>query len=327
MSVATPAPPTGRRPGGLAARTARTVARRLLLGVLVVWGAATAGFAALQLLPGDPVRIILGPNTEVAPEVVAQLRHTYGLDRSLPEQYLSFVGGLLRGDLGTSYQLRQPVADVLSAELGQTLLLAATALAGAFLLAVLVATLTAGRRGPGRALASAVELVLISTPVFWLGVLLLTAFSFTWQLFPVAGNGGVDALVLPALALALPLGALLTQVLRSGLEEALEQPFTVTARTRGLSESRVRWSHALRHGLLPTVTMAGWLLGGLLGGAVVTESVFSRQGLGRITLQAVNSKDMPVVVGVLVLSAIVFVLVNLAVDLLCTVIDPRLRSR
>ncbi|MFC8451948.1 ABC transporter permease [Kitasatospora sp. NPDC057223] len=307
-------------------RTARTVARRLLLGVLVVWGAATTGFVALHLLPGDPVRLILGTETEVAPEVTAQLKHAYGLDRTTAEQYLSFLGGLLRGDLGTSYQLRRPVTEVLSAELGQTLLLAATALATAFALAVLVATLTAGRRGAGRALASAVELVLISTPVFWLGVLLLTAFSFTWQLFPVAGNDSASSLVLPTLALALPLGALLTQVLRDGLEEALEQPFAVTARTRGLSGTRVRWSHALRHGLLPTVTMAGWLLGGLLGGAVVTESVFSRQGLGRITLQAVNSKDMPVVVGVLVLSATVFVLVNLAVDLLCTVIDPRLRT-
>lgn len=308
-------------------RLLTTVLRRLLLGVLVVWGAATAGFTALHLLPGDPVQIILGTNTDAAPEVRAQLRHSYGLDQSLPDQYLTFVGGLLRGDLGTSYQVRQPVAGLLLSELGQTLLLAGSALATAFVLALAAATATAGRAGFARSLASGVELILLSTPVFWLGVLLLTAFSFTWQLFPVAGNDGFASLVLPTFALALPLGALLTQVLRAGLEEALEQPFVLTARTRGMGGLRVRWAHGLRHALLPAVTMTGWLLGGLLGGAVVTESVFSRQGLGRLTLQAVTSKDIPVVVGVLVLSAVVFVLVNLVVDLLYLVIDPRLRTR
>ncbi|MFE1321128.1 ABC transporter permease [Kitasatospora phosalacinea] len=181
--------------------------------------------------------------------------------------------------------------------------------------------------GPGlRAAASFLELLTVSSPSYWIGLLLLTVFSFQLRIFPVTGDQGFAALVLPALTLALPMAGVLAQVLREGLEAALEQPFALTARSRGLSRTAVALRHALRHSALPLVTLTGWLAGSLLGGAVLVETVFGRPGIGALMLQAATGKDMPLVVGLVLLSAAAFVLASTLVDLLYLVIDPRLRT-
>ncbi|MFE9429199.1 ABC transporter permease [Kitasatospora sp. NPDC006697] len=302
-------------------------ARRIAGAVAVLLGAATVAFAALQLLPGDPVSVMLGPGTAATPEVKARIRDQFGLDQPLPVQYLHYLGRLLSGDLGESYQLQRPVAGLIADQFWPTVQLAVAAVLLALLLAVLGTVATAGRRPVLRALTTLVELVSVASPSYWTGILLLTAFSFQLRLFPVAGDGDPSALVLPALTLALPMVGVLGQVLREGLENALGQPFVLTARSRGLGETAVLLRHALRHAALPAVTLSGWLTGSVLGGAVLVETVFGRPGIGALTLQAATNKDMPLLIGLVLLAAAVFVLISTAVDLLYLAIDPRLRTR
>ncbi len=311
---------------GFGRRLAGALARRLAAALAVMLGAATTAFLALQLLPGDPVAIILGPSTMASPEVRAQIRDDLGLDEPVVLQYLHYLGRLLHGDLGYSYQLQQPVSALIGDQIMPTVQLALAAIVVAVALSVLSAVATAGRHPALRAVASFWELLSVSTPPFWLGILLLTVLSFKIQVFPVAGASGFAALVLPAITLGLPVAGILGQVLREGLEAALEQPFVVTARARGLSRTAVRVRHALRHASIPLVTLSGWLAGTLLGGAVLVEKVFARPGIGALTLQAVSSRDMPVVMSVVLLSALVFVAISTAVDLLYLFIDPRLRT-
>lgn len=303
------------------------IGARVLGGIGVVWGAATLTFIAIHLTPGDPAYAIVGgPEAAPSPDVIAQVRAEYGFDQPVLLQYLQYLGRLATGDLGTSYRLHLPVDQVIAEQLGGTVQLALTAAFVAVILALVVAVFTAKRSRWVGSVSTGVELFLASSPSFWLGILLLTAFSFGLHWFPAIGNQGPASLVLPALTLALPIGAVLSQVVRSSLEDVLEQPFIVTARARGLSDAAVRIGHGLRHSLIPLATMSGFVIGGLLGGAVIVESLFSRQGIGRILLAAVNAKDMPVVLGVVLLSAVVYVVVNLVVDLLYPVLDPRLKG-
>ncbi|SEL82466.1 ABC transporter permease [Streptacidiphilus jiangxiensis] len=301
------------------------VAQRLLGAAAVLLGAATVAFVALQLIPGDPVTVMLGPGNPATPQLRARIRAEYGLDHPVAQQYLHYLGRLLHGDLGESYQLQQPVAHVIAGQLWPTVQLAVLAMGFALVLALTAAVTTAGRRRAARAAVQLAELLSVSSPPYWIGIVLLTLFSFHWRLFPVAGADGFAALVLPALTLALPLAGVLGQVLREGLETALGQPFAVTARARGLSDTAVRLRHALRHATTALVTLTGWLTGSLLGGAVLVEAVFARPGIGALTLQATTNKDMPLVVGVVLLSASVFVVISTLVDLLYLLIDPRLR--
>ncbi|MFC8453212.1 ABC transporter permease [Kitasatospora sp. NPDC057223] len=304
---------------------ARLLLRRLLLAVVVILGAATAAFMGLRLAPGDPVQLLVGSH-EVTPETAAQVRGDLGLDRPLYVQYGLFLGRLLHGDLGQSYQLSQPVSDLLSSQAAATVELALTGFLLALTGSVLLAVATAGRRPLLRRASSAVELVLSSTPAFWAGIVLLTLFSFQWQLFPAVGGDGAEGLVLPAVTLALPMLGVFSQILRESLERSLEEPFAVSARARGSGETALRLRHALRHSLVPLLTLSGWTVGSLLSGAVVVETVFSRQGIGRITASAISVRDLPVVTGVVIVSAAVFTLVNLLVDALYLVADPRLKE-
>ncbi|WP_245674899.1 ABC transporter permease [Herbidospora cretacea] len=300
--------------------------RRVGAGVMVLWGAATLAFISLLLIPGDPVSTLLGPATMASPEVRAQIAADYGFDRPVAVRYLDYLGTVVTGDLGSSYQLQRPVGLLIADQLGPTVQLALAAMVTAVVIAVISAVTTAGRARPVRAAAGAWELVAVSLPSYWLGILLLTAFSFQLRIFPVIGAQDLAALVLPALTLALPIAGVLAQVLREGLEAALAQPFAVTARARGLSQFAVRLRHALRHAAASLATLTGWLVGSLLGGAVLVETVFGRSGIGALTLQAVGNKDMPVVMGVVLLSALVFVVISNVVDLLHTAIDPRVRA-
>ncbi|MCR2763763.1 ABC transporter permease [Microbacterium sp. zg.B48] len=292
--------------------------------LLVLWGAATLAFLTMRIVPGDPVDVMLGPQAQVSQAVKDSIRTELGLDRPAIAQYLDYLAGLLRGDLGESYQLRMPVTEVIGRQLFPTLQLAALALVFALLIALAVVLLARGRRA-GAAVAAA-ELVILSSPVFWIGLVLLTVFSFTLGWFPVSGSRGFAALVLPAVTLALPCAALLGQVLRDGIEQAERQPFALTVRARGAGGSRLLLRHTLRHGSTGALTLAGYLVGSLLGGAVLVETVFARAGLGRVTLTAITDRDLPVVAGVIMLSAVVFVVVHLLVDLAYPLLDPRLRS-
>ncbi|MEU8372669.1 ABC transporter permease [Micromonospora sp. NPDC048894] len=303
----------------------RAVARRVVAGLVVLWAAATAAYLALLAAPGDTVDSIVGDGADT-PQIRAQVIAEWGLDRPAVGQYLDYLWRLAGGDLGRSYLRQRPVAEVIGEQLAPTATLAVAAAGLGVLLAVAVVVGTAGRRRRWpRRVSSAGELLLVSTPPFLIGLVLLSVLSFRYGLFPVSGDQGPAALVLPAVTLALPIAGLLAQVLRDGLDRALDEPFVLTARARGVRERTVLLRHALRHALLPAVTLAGWLFGILLGGAVIVEQVFGRPGLGQVTLSAVTGKDMPVVLAVVTLSAAVHVLVNTAADLTYLLVDPRLR--
>lgn len=303
----------------------RHVLSRLGTSLVVAWGSITAAFLALHALPGRIEDILAGDLTY--PGLQEAIAAEWGLDKSLPEQYLDFLRRIATGDFGTSYELRQPVSQVVSSQLMPTVELATSAGLLAIVLAVLIATLTSGRGQIARGVASVVELVFASTPVFWLGILLLMAFSFSLRWFPVSGAGSWQALVLPAVTLALPTAGLLAQVLREAMEKTLEQPFVVTVRARGLGEWALRVRHVLRHAALPAVTLGGWIIGSLLGGAVITEKVFGRPGLGTVTLNAVLTHDVPVVMAVVLLAAFIHVAASTVLDILYVLIDPRLKAQ
>lgn len=303
----------------------RWLLRRLVLSIFVLWGAATLAFVGLHLLPGNPAELIAGGLHAPSPKVVALVDHQYGFDRSLPAQYGTFLWHLLQGQFGTSYQLNQAVTTVIGDQLWASVSLALGAAIIGFLLALVVALATAGRPR-ARAVANPVELLFLSTPQFWVGILLLTAFSFRLHLFPVIGNAGIRSLILPWVTLALPIGAALAIVMREGLDRALEQPFALTVRARGATERRLRLRHALRHALLPVLTISGITLGQLLGGIVVVETVFARQGIGQVAVAAVDGRDFPVVTGIVVLAALAFVVINTGMDLLYRAVDPRIRA-
>ncbi|SMQ63239.1 ABC transporter permease [Agreia sp. VKM Ac-1783] len=304
------------------------VLRRILARVagmlVVVWGAATAAFLVLKLVPGDPVDVMLGVSAQASPELKQSIRAELGLDQPLVVQYLSYLSRLVRGDFGTSYQLRLPVTEVIGQQLGYTLQLAAASLAIALVIALVGAVLVHGRAARG--VFSVLELLAISSPPFWIGLVLLSVFAFGLGWFPVAGADGIQSLILPALTIALPVAGILGQVLRTGLEDAEEQPFVTSARARGAGPARLVLRHTLRHAAIPALTLAGYIVGSLLGGAVVVESVFARPGLGRVALSAITNRDLPVVMGIIVFTAIVFVLVNLLVDLAYRAIDPRIHT-
>jgi peptide/nickel transport system permease protein len=304
----------------------KKIGTRLLTGLVVLWLAASVAFVAIHALPGRIEDVLAGDLAY--PGLREAIAAQWGLDHSLPWQYGQFLLRLAHGDLGTSFVMQQPVLDVLRSQLLPTMQLAVSAGVLALVLAIVVATVTAGGESAwGARIASLIELTFTSTPVFWLGMLLLIAFSFEWRLFPVSGANGWRALVLPAVTLALPTAGILSQVMRESIDAALVKPFVTTIRARGVSELVLRARHVLRHALLPVVTLGGWLIGGLLGGAVITEKMFGRPGIGSVTLTAVTSQDVPVVLAVVLLAAFVHVVISTLLDIAYLFIDPRLRSQ
>lgn len=302
---------------------------RWLLGrlgglLLVVWGAATAGFLALTLIPGDPVEVMLGVQAQVSEQLKAQIRADWGLDDPPIARYLQYLGRLATGDLGESYQLRQPVSSVIGQQLPATLQLTVLALAFALVLATIATLAARGRRSTR--IVSLVELTAVSSPTFWTGLVLIAVFVFQVGWFPIAETGSLRALVLPALTLALPVAGVISQVLRQGLDAASARPFATTAIARGIGGGRLLLRHTLRHAAADSVTLVGYLVGTLIGGAVLVETVFARPGLGRVTLRAIIDRDLPVVLGIILLAAVTFALINLVVDVLYRWIDPRLRT-
>lgn len=315
---------SGRRRSARAVALLRFVMRRLVDFLGIIWAAATLTFLVLQLTPGDPVDILLqGRQGEITPDLYAAVRTQYGLDGSLAEQYLMHLRRIFTGDLGISYARNLPVTTVLSSEIGATVVLALTALAMALVIAVIVSVLAVQHGVIARSTATAAELFLLAMPTYWVGILLLSVLSYRLHWFPATGGSGVSATMLPALSIALPLSATFTQILRPQLQLQLRETWFLTALTRGATTRRILWRQALRHAATPLLTLSGTVFGTLLGGAVLIENLFGRPGLGRITLAAINAKDIPVILGVVVVSAVAFFLISTVVDLLYRVVDRR----
>lgn len=304
---------------------ARLVARRAVQSVFVVWIAVTVTFVGMHLAPGDMIDTLLGQernDLELRAKVVAE----WGLDRPVLVQYVDYLAGIVRGDFGTSYVQNKPVLDDFTSQIGSTLQLVGAALLIAVVVSLSLSLWLAGKRGTVRSLVGGAELAVLSVPSFWLGLILLTVFSFQLRWFPVVGDNGLSSLVLPALAIGIPQGAYLTQVLREDLDGELTRPYVLTARSRGASIARTKRVHALLHAALPAVTIGGLLVGGLLGGAAITEEVFGRPGLGHIAVAAIQSEDMPLVLGVAFFASAVFVFASSLVDVAALALDPRLRQ-
>jgi peptide/nickel transport system permease protein len=298
--------------------------QRLAGALLVILGVVSIVFLLIHLIPGDPVEIMLGESAAAADRVA--LRASLGLDQPLAVQFLNYLGGLLQFDLGTSIHLRRPVTDLLLERLPATGLLAAVSLVVALFLALPLGILAAVRRDtPWDSSAMGFSMLGVSIPNFWLGPLLILVFSLWLGWFPVSGRNGTISVVLPALTLGTGLAAVLSRMVRSSMLEVLGEDYIRTARAKGLPDSRVVLRHALRNALLPVITLLGLQLGALLAGAVITESVFSWPGIGLLTIEAIQSRDYPVVQACVLLISLCYVGVNLLTDLAYAQVDPRIR--
>ena len=309
--------------------------RRLLMIVPVLFGVSVIVFLVISLVPGDPAKAILG--TFATPEAVAQVRHDLGLDRSLPAQYAIWLGNILRGDFGRSYILHKPVIDEIMARLFPTLLLAGVALtlsaAGGILLGIVAAV---RQNSWADKLITVAVLIGISTPSFWLGILLIFWFGVRLAWLPVGGmqdmfgGGGVldiaRHLVLPAAALAAVAGAVLVRLTRGAMLEVMRQDYVRTARAKGLPERRVIFAHAFRNALVGIIPVIGLEAGFVLGGAVYIETVFQWPGIGRMLVSAISTRDILLVQGGVLVIAVAYVLINLLADIAQSLLDPRIRT-
>jgi len=301
----------------------RYVAARLLQSVVVLLGVSAIAFL-LMYLTGDPVPLLLPPDATV--ERVAEFRHAMGFDRPVWVQYGLFLGRALRGDLGRSVWFNQPVLPIVLARVPKTAQVAVGALALGCLIAFPLGIAAAVRTRSWWAPAlMAGAMVGYSTPTFWLGLLLILMFSVWLNWLPAAGSGSALHLVMPVLTLGTNVGALLVRLVWSGLLEVLGEDYVRTARSKGVAERLVLWRHALKNALLPVITIIGLELAGLLGGAVVTETVFAWPGMGRLTVESIYNRDYPMVQGLVLVMAVIFVVANLVVDVSYAALDPRVR--
>jgi ABC-type dipeptide/oligopeptide/nickel transport system permease component len=302
----------------------RFLVRRLVLTLPVVLGVATLVFALIHLIPGDPAQAMLG---ETASEQDVQaLRERLGLDRPLVEQYGAFLAGIARGDLGTSLRTNEPVATAILDRLPATLELAAAAMVVSIGVAIPLGIIAAVRRGTFvDHLATTLALTGISIPNFWLGPLLAIVFAVELGWLPVSGRGTAAHLVLPAISLGAALAAILARMTRASLLEELREPYVQAARARGTSRARAVLRHAFRNSLIPVVTLVGLQFGGVLTGAVITETIFAWPGVGRLLIQSIGFRDYPLVQGCILFIAMTYVGMNLLTDLVYGVLDPRIR--
>jgi peptide/nickel transport system permease protein len=318
---------TARADSGPRARW-RRIGRDLGNGILVLWGAATLTFFAVNAMPGNPaVAMAGGAGSHPSKALIAAVTREYGFDKPLIVQYFTYLSQVVQGHLGFSASQKEQVTTVISQSIWPTITLTLTALALAWLIAIASCLITVRRRRVVSSLGSGLEVFAASLPQYWLGIVLLEVFAFTLGWIPATGGTGIIGLILPALTLAIPLGGFLSQVTRDEFEAALEQPFVVSARARGMSDRAVRLRHALRHAILPGLSLSGWALGALISGAVIVETLFSRNGLGGILLVGVSQQDMPLTVGVTLIVALTYVIAGLVVDALYLLVDPRLRAR
>ena len=316
------------------------VIRRLLQAVPVVFAILILNFLLLHLAPGDAAQVLAGEAGSATPEYMAQLRQRFGLDRSLAVQLVLYVKRVLALDLGVSFRHSMPVLDLILARLGPTLLLMLTTLGLSVSVGITLGLLAAARVGSWQdTLISVLALVSYATPLFWVGLMLIVIFSVKLDWLPTSGMETVGAfyegwarvldigrhLVLPALSLSLFYLALYVRLMRAAVLEQAAMDYVTTARAKGLNEIRITLAHVMRNAVLPVVTVAGVQAGGLLGGSVVVESVFAWPGLGLLAFQSLFARDFNLLLGIFFLSACVVVVLNLAVDVVHMLLDPRIR--
>jgi len=299
---------------------------RVLSLLTVVFGVITLVFFLLHIVPGDPVQVMLGESATPADQ--AQLREKLGLDQPLLQQWLTYLLQLQRGDLGHSLHSQEPIVDILLQRLPATIELAIAGLFIAILIAIPLGSLAALRQNTVYDQGAMIfSLLGVSIPHFWLGPLLIIIFSLNLGWFPVSGREGWSSLVLPALTLGTALAAILARMVRATLLEILHEDYIRTARAKGLNEIAIILHHALRNAALPIITILGLQLGTLLGGAVITETVFAWPGIGQLTIESIQQRDYPIVQACVLLISLSYVLVNTLTDLLYAGLDPRVRYR
>ncbi len=300
--------------------------RRLIALIPVVLGVVTLVFFIIHLTPGDPVEIMLGETASPADRET--LRKELGLDKPILVQYLSFIGGVATGDLGKSLFTNKGVAESIIERYPATVELALCSMALAIVIAIPLGVLAAARKNTiidtG---AMAASLLGVSMPSFWIGPLLILVFSINLGWFPVAGRGGMMSLVLPSITLGTAMAAILSRLTRSTMIEALGEDYITTARAKGAPSMAILFRHALSNALLPVVTVAGLQLGALLAGAIITETIFAWPGIGRLTIQAITARDYPLAQGCVLTISLSYVFVNLVVDIVYALVDPRIRYK
>ncbi|MEM7444491.1 MAG: nickel ABC transporter permease [Pseudomonadota bacterium] len=306
----------------------RYVLGRLLQLVPVLLLVSLIVFAVMRLLPGDPALLMLSgaEGGAITPERLNELREQMGLNEPLAAQYLNFVLGALQGDLGSSIRFQVPVTELILDRFGSTFELAVAGLFLAIVIGMPLGMIAAARQGGWiDSLCMTLSYIGSSMPVYWLGLLLVLVFSFTLHWFPSAGGGSFEALILPAFTLGLLSAGVLARLIRSSMLEVATEDYMRTARAKGLFPRLIIFRHGLKNAMIPVLTMMGLQFGALLAGTVVTETVFSRPGLGRLIVDSILSKDYPLVQGAILFLAVVYLLVNLAVDLAYALLDPRIR--
>jgi ABC-type dipeptide/oligopeptide/nickel transport system permease component len=303
----------------------RYVGSRLLYTVPVLWLVVSVVFLLIHLVPGDPIQLMLGENATSTD--VEKVRHDYGLDASLGRQYWNYWKGVLQGNLGRSMGFNQPVRQMISQRYPLTLQLTLAAMVVALLISIPAGVRSARRRNRwDDRLLSFVSLLGLSFPNFALGPILILLFAIRLALVPVSGSGTLAQLVLPAITLGGSLAAILTRMVRTAMLEELGQDYIRTARAKGLGENVVVYKHALRNALVPVLTVVGLQFGALLAGAIVTETIFSWPGIGRLTIQAINRRDYFLVQGCILAIGLTYVVVNFVTDLLYSLANPRIRQ-
>jgi ABC-type dipeptide/oligopeptide/nickel transport system permease component len=303
----------------------RYALQRLILAIPVLLGVSALTFLMLHLVPGDPVAAMFIGHGGATAEQMNEVRERLGLNDPLPVQYVNYMKNVLQGDLGRSIRTNEPVSQMIVRNFPPTLQLTMASMVLAIVLGGAFGIIAAVKRG--RIVDNLVMLIAlagVSMPSFWLGLLLISVFAVWLNWFPIIGGGGLRGLVLPAVALGFAAAAIIARMVRSSLLEVLGENYVVTARAKGLAEQRVILRHALRNAAIPVITIVGLQFGGLLAGAVIVEQVFSRQGIGRMLVSALQGRDFPVAQGGVLFVAAVYVLVNLFVDLLYGAIDPRI---
>jgi ABC-type dipeptide/oligopeptide/nickel transport system permease component len=302
----------------------RYISIRLLFALPALWLILTMVFLLAHIVPGDPVAQMLGEGARA--EDLTQLRHALGLDLPLPVQYGRYLAGVLHGNLGESFRFQQPVLKIVAERYPATLELAIVALLICALIGIPAGVLAAHKRGERTDHAVGVlTLFGLSVPNFALGPVLILFFSVVLGWLPVSGRGGISHLILPAFTLGAALAAILTRMVRTSVIEELSADYVRTARAKGVSESGVLFRHALRNALIPILTILGLQFGTLLAGTIVTESIFSWPGIGRLAVQAIGARDYPLLQGCILLIAVSYVFVNLLTDLVYALVDPRVR--
>lgn len=302
----------------------RYISLRLLFALPALWLIVTLVFLLVHIVPGDPVQQMLGEGARAGD--LMQLRHALGLDVPISTQYRHYLAGVVRGDLGESFRFQQPVTRVVIAHYPATLELAIVALLACAAIGIPAGLLAAARRGTSTDHAVGLfTLFGLSVPNFALGPVLILVFSVILGWLPVSGRGGPSHLILPAITLGAALAAILTRMVRTSVIEELSSDYVRTAHAKGLSPSAVLFRHAFRNALIPILTILGLQFGTLLAGTVITETIFSWPGIGRLAVQAIDARDYPLLQGCILLIAFSYVVVNLLTDVICAFVDPRVR--